>query len=383
MLIEARGALGTGVFIAPGQVLTCAHVVARAAEHGDSIVVRYKGSEYAAQARVVEPSPPAGELPNPYPWPDLAWLSVEFTSHPCAQVDSEPPLLSPREDRVWAFGYTRAFDPSTMTATPGNFYVEGPIGEIESRRWQLRNAQAPAGMSGAPILNIRTGRLLGLLTRSRNPETELGAWAIAISDAFGRSPRFAELSQSNQTFHELDGRWSEARRTAGVEIGLKPRLVVGWAADIQEENMQQALAATRSAADVHWAAPGLNVRPIQYSLGIPGQQFDPSQVSDAADIVMLLTDALGTSAVCMELGRAAAASRIAVVVLSPGPGSTDTALGINELEQSTECTLIDTSEITLDAAVTQVVFAQAAFAQRVLDARHAGVPIGSVPGGMS
>src|ERR1051326_3061952 len=67
--ISAGDAQGTGFFVVPGCILTCAHVVVDAS----SITVAWNGSKYAAQ--VIET--------RDVDFPDIALLKVDIPNHPC------------------------------------------------------------------------------------------------------------------------------------------------------------------------------------------------------------------------------------------------------------------------------------------------------------
>ncbi len=109
---------------------------------------------------------------GPFPWPDLAWLSIDHIDHPIAQIDPDPPRYGPDGDLVWAYGHSRSLDTGQVRAQPGAYRVEGfspesgpaptlalehpeagePLQAGQRVRWQLAAGQAASGMSGAPLL---------------------------------------------------------------------------------------------------------------------------------------------------------------------------------------------------------------------------------------
>lgn len=91
--LPGRSGWGTGFFVAPGWILTCAHVVQEA--KGEPVQVRWQNQENWAQA-VVERS-----LPDPY---DLALLRVMLPANAnlaCVYLD----VAVESRDPLYLFGY--------------------------------------------------------------------------------------------------------------------------------------------------------------------------------------------------------------------------------------------------------------------------------------
>jgi hypothetical protein len=209
--VDTSSGYGSGVLVAGGQVLTCGHVLHPRKE--SVRVVLADGSQHAARVREVLTPPAPGQSGGPFPWPDLAWLSIDRIDHPVVQIDPDPPRYGPDGDLVWTYGHSRSLDSGQVRAQPGTYRVEGfspeagpaptlapehpqagePLQARQRVRWQLAAGQAAPGMSGAPLLNQRTGRVLGLLTRSRHRDTDLGGWAVSLRDAVDLLPDLAEL----------------------------------------------------------------------------------------------------------------------------------------------------------------------------------------------
>ncbi|WP_346619577.1 tetratricopeptide repeat protein [Blastococcus montanus] len=183
---------GSGVLVAPGQVLTCAHVLAAAAQEGAAISVVYGGRTWAAQLRAMQPAPPTGgTLPSPYGWPDLAWLDVPgLTDHPWAELDTATPG---RGEELVGYGFSEAFQAGVPAGQWGSYRVDGPVDTGVGQRWQLSAAQAAPGMSGTGLINPATGRLFGLLTRTRDADTDAGGWAVHAHPALTALPGFNDL----------------------------------------------------------------------------------------------------------------------------------------------------------------------------------------------
>jgi len=88
--ISVESVRGTGFFVAPQFLLTCAHVVENVQNATSSVMVQWKGKSYTAN--IVHLSPTS--------YPDLALLNVENipSNHPCVflhkAVSIDDPLYS-------------------------------------------------------------------------------------------------------------------------------------------------------------------------------------------------------------------------------------------------------------------------------------------------
>jgi hypothetical protein len=168
-------------------VLTCAHVVEEAHKKTTPVKVycSWQDRQYAAEIVTF--------LPNPYP--DLAVLRIEIQNHPCVYLHAEAEL----RDRLYAYGYTDEY-PDGDSAT---FEYEGPAGE-EEKLLKLKIGQARPGLSGAPLLNLRTGGVCGIVKRTRDRDSDLGGRAVPISVIL---EHVSDLAAWQQQFHSQDSRW--------------------------------------------------------------------------------------------------------------------------------------------------------------------------------
>jgi HEAT repeat protein len=183
-----RQGWGTGFFVAPGWVLTCAHVVQGVKE---PIQIQWQSQENGLQA-VVERS-----LPSPY---DLALLRVTLPTHanpPCVYLDAE---VEPR-DPLYLFGYP---DEGDRQGEPRTFNCDGTTGSADSILFNL--GQVRPGMSGSPLLNQRTGKVCGIVKFTRDRSSDLGGGAIPTHVIL---EQFPELRDLQQEFHGSDWRWSD------------------------------------------------------------------------------------------------------------------------------------------------------------------------------
>src|SRR4030095_231009 len=93
--IKDKQQTGTGFFIAPGTILTCAHVVASA--YTGNLPVE---TTYNDQTHTAKPINSTDIFSDRYP--DLALLRINFRDHPCASMGDGAEVF----DRLYSFGYT-------------------------------------------------------------------------------------------------------------------------------------------------------------------------------------------------------------------------------------------------------------------------------------
>jgi energy-coupling factor transporter ATP-binding protein EcfA2 len=196
--LTISGQRGTGFFVAPGSILTCAHVVDGAGE--SPIQVMWNNQENWAQAIVVR------LLPKPY---DLALLKVDIpigANPPCVYLSSEIQSRDP----LYLFGYP---DIDYPNGCPATFGCEGLTGD-DPQIIKFASGQVRPGMSGSPLLNQRTGNVCGIVQFTRDRSFDLGGGAIRASVILAKFP---ELLEQQQSLHQQDRRWSNFDRDRGID----------------------------------------------------------------------------------------------------------------------------------------------------------------------
>ena len=167
--------LGTGFFIGPGWLLTCAHVVGWSeyvgvTPHGSLV----DGEPLSAHVRARSAAPEQGRN---WSFPDLALLQLTrpFT-HPCVLLSTE----LPDEHRPgYAWGYARGdFEAASgLRGSQTTFTFEG----LEGGYLKLKAGQAQPGLSGAPLVCPSRKAVVGVIGWSRDLSSDLGALATPIS----------------------------------------------------------------------------------------------------------------------------------------------------------------------------------------------------------
>jgi len=175
---SAGTGFGTGFFVAPQHILTCAHVVGSASK----IEVEWCGNNYEAAIKHLAPNP----VPMDDVYPDLAMLQVSQLSsveHPIVALDEDLRI----NDRLYTFGYSD-FQPNGVGTTAE---LEGDAWYGSSRDTALlkfKGGQFRPGLSGSPLLNIRTERVCGILKRTRGKDSALGGEGISTSILYWHFP---------------------------------------------------------------------------------------------------------------------------------------------------------------------------------------------------
>jgi Trypsin-like peptidase domain/TIR domain len=205
LLVKGRSQ-GTGFFVAPGFVLTCAHVVRIAQEKnlpieiyswdGQSLGQVYVIKEkYFLEAIPVKDAITDPKLANLYP--DLALLQVTEMDHPFVYLDSRVSY----NDALFSYGYTEVYP-----SGDGAEFVYEDESWIDSQRplLKFREGQALSGLSGGPLLNLHTGSVCGVVQKTRTGN--IGGRAIPTKIVF---QHFPELQTMQKQFHQQDTRWVE------------------------------------------------------------------------------------------------------------------------------------------------------------------------------
>jgi len=183
-LVRIDGAgqeFGSGVWVAPGLVLTCAHV----AHHGP-VALTYGGRGLRGHVLDAAPGyhPRDGSL---WPAPDLALVAVDDPpgDHPCAwlgdhQVNTSSQLFVCGNSKVWG---------PVPSVHAANGKYGGPVGG----GWRFLGDEITRGMSGAPVLDVQQAAVVGLAKASRMENTALGGLIMPLAALRHRaSPRLPD-----------------------------------------------------------------------------------------------------------------------------------------------------------------------------------------------
>ncbi len=184
-------AVGTAFFVAPGKLLTCAHVATR--EHPSRIVWHGESGRHEL-AVTIEQRVPDDPAVDPYPTPDVVLLAVDgvVPEHPTVWLDT----AEPGED-LWAFGYPKEYNEYVALGNPARFRPTGSGETEEAGGWvyKLKANRLRGGMSGSPLLDLKTGRVVGMIKRTLDSQQALGGYAVPMTAIFDALPGLREANE--------------------------------------------------------------------------------------------------------------------------------------------------------------------------------------------
>ena len=217
--VESSGRRGTGFFIAPGLVLTCAHVIEDAAS-GDytpsGADIHWGGGQYAA--RVVR----YGASPSP----NLAVLETNLKDHPCAYLFES---LRP-DDTLYVCGFS-----GEESSGPVRLVLEGL--EETGSTLKIKSAPRIPSLSGAPVLNLRTGGVCAMLNTAAGLSAALEGRAIPAATLADLFPDIQVIHDRN---HEEKSLWFDCTGIVGTVFAARSHLMAIRAT--AEEPIQPVLA---------------------------------------------------------------------------------------------------------------------------------------------
>jgi predicted ATPase len=190
---------GSGFFVAPGRILTCAHVVVpnESAAAGPAITVDWNFKSYEAEIKEVLPAP----------FPDLAILSVNIQEHPCVLLD---PSCNPG-DELYTYGYSESLKIIKAESVTGicegwrHLEVRGTLQEFI----KFKQANITSGLSGSALINLETGCVCGIVKSTRDETFDLGGFAVPTSVVYSE---FSFLVEAQRQYHHGNQTWHESIR---------------------------------------------------------------------------------------------------------------------------------------------------------------------------
>ena len=189
--------LGCGFLVAPGVVLTCAHVVS--GRGPGSITGYWPGGEFIVRSASLIP---ADHGPGPtYAWPDLALITFDPPlDQPIAWLADRDPAVA---SAVVCIGYSM-HTPATGSAPDSIVLQVAAASGGEFIR--VQQGEIPDGVSGSLVLDLDTQRVCGMVKASRDPRAPRGGWIIPVSAIARNLPAIFER---NMASHDLNSPWRQ------------------------------------------------------------------------------------------------------------------------------------------------------------------------------
>ncbi|MGW6817741.1 trypsin-like serine peptidase [Streptomyces sp. NPDC055005] len=196
VVVRTEGSgFGTGFLVSGDTVLTCAHVV-----HGHTSVQVLTGGG-AVEAEVVATAPESRGTGAVHGFPDLACLRLR-TPVPGIGVwlghQTPPP-----GDEVVVHGFSKhTLEPGEQPDTL-HLVVAGQSSRFVRLQWDM----VVQGFSGGPVLDMRTGRVCGVLKASRDERSPQGGWLVPVEAV---RDHFPDLAERNSRAHVPGTPWCDA-----------------------------------------------------------------------------------------------------------------------------------------------------------------------------
>ena len=186
--LNVASSQGTGFFVAPNSILTCAHVVESAKDNPVQVFWKAGNKNYTAKVTQL----------CKYPL-DLALLRLyeDCLDHPCVELDDTEPKTN---DDLYIFGYPKNSEVDYSLGDSASFKYEGISFKENIILYKLKQGQVISGFSGSPLLNLLTGKVCGIVHLSRDEGNDLGGRAVSAQVIVKQFPEIALL---NQQFHQL------------------------------------------------------------------------------------------------------------------------------------------------------------------------------------
>lgn len=168
---------GTGFFVAPGLVVSCAHVVARRdGTTVDSVVLEWQGRQFVGKVHCV-PATSGGQ--GLWPFPDLC--VVEIADPPAHGWAVLGDLREQDHQDVYLGGYNNVYDAATARFQGKSGRLDEPTDLAGGRVWQITDCEIAPGMSGGPVLDLQSGVVCGVAKTRRLGDTDLGGLVVPAS----------------------------------------------------------------------------------------------------------------------------------------------------------------------------------------------------------
>ena len=200
-IADSDTAGGSGFFVAPGSIVSCAQaVIAKATDvTAERVTVEWQGMRLTGRVR-------AALGPGPWHYPDLCVIDLDDPprEHPWAVLDD---LDTSKAEELYLAGFNEVYD-SAAFVQGTHARLDGPVELDGGMAWKIADCEIAPGMTGGPVVQLRSGSVCGVTKAIRRAETATGGLmipAVAIRDAF------PDIWQRNRQEKDQNHRWLALR----------------------------------------------------------------------------------------------------------------------------------------------------------------------------
>jgi hypothetical protein len=196
---------GSGFFVAPGVIVTCAHVVSSAGRTVSRVKVQWKGQTYEATAAARPRVKGDGEIWDP---PDLCVITLDRkpADQPSVVLGE---LRDADQDELYIAGYSQIYSPGSVQFQSKSGLAGGSQGLAGEMVREIVGVEIAHGMSGGPVLDMRRGVVCGVIKTQRRPNDNLGG--LFIPAEFIQREFKNEAWLPNEKASAVNSRWREQR----------------------------------------------------------------------------------------------------------------------------------------------------------------------------
>ena len=199
---------GSGFFVAPGLIISCAHVAADrrtsavTAVTAGSVTVQWRENTYQGRVRAAPEKAGPGRL---WAYPDLCVIELDAVpDHPAVFLGD----LADGDNRdLYLAGFTAVYE------TEPRF--QGKSGRLDApqdlkggRTRQITDCEMAPGMSGGPVLDVRSGAVCAVVKTTRMEDSNMGGLVIP---AEAIRAAFPDVWEKNQRDGEHNRDWLRLR----------------------------------------------------------------------------------------------------------------------------------------------------------------------------
>ncbi len=188
-----KSGYGTGFFVAPNLILTCAHVVRKNKQTVSQINLWWQDQSKPLQAKVER-------IPEAHPGVDIALLKVLNLTNQDWLITSFDTSYQ-TGDELYTFGYPD----NNPEGEPGTFEIIGLTGN-KPPLIKFKEGQVRPGFSGSPLLNLRTGKVCGIINKTLDRSSDLGGKGVPTSVIFTYFPELKSKTIPANPFIPLSGK---------------------------------------------------------------------------------------------------------------------------------------------------------------------------------